>query len=142
MAVNLKLQIEKNLLAIISLAVAIVALSYNSWRNELSEDNRNIRAAGFEIMREAASLQAYIDTKTYTDMDKSEEAIPGWVSINFIVSMSELVSSDIKRQADNLKEVWSDNWAKLALEKSANQRVTEANNQLIESVKDHLAQLQ
>ncbi|TQV75187.1 hypothetical protein FLL45_09620 [Aliikangiella marina] len=141
MAINLKLQFEKNLLAIISLAVAIVALSYNSWRNELSEDNRNIREAGFEVMREAAKLQAYIDTKTYTDKDNSDEAIAGWVSINLIVSLSELISVDIQSEAINLKTVWTENWSGLNEDKAANQKITQANNQLVSAVRTHLARL-
>jgi len=32
-------QIQRNLLAIISLAVAISALGYNTWRNETTEEN-------------------------------------------------------------------------------------------------------
>ena len=43
-------QIRNNLVAIISLVVAISSLSYNTWRNELTEENRNIRFAGFEVI--------------------------------------------------------------------------------------------
>jgi len=141
MPVNLKLQIEKNMLAIISLVVAIVALSYNSWRNELSEDNRNIRAAGFEIMREAATLQFYIDATTFAEMAKDEDVIQGWVSVNLIVSLSELISPTVNKRANNLKKVWTDHWSRLANDQSANQKITEANNLLTKEVKIHLASL-
>ncbi len=33
-------QIKRNQLAIISLVVALIALGYNTWRNELTEENR------------------------------------------------------------------------------------------------------
>ena len=54
-------QLKNNVLAVVSIIIAIMALSYNSWRNEVSESNRNQRAAGFEIMREAAHLQLLVD---------------------------------------------------------------------------------
>jgi len=42
-------QLRNNSLSIISLVIAISALSYNTYRNELTEVNRNIRSAGFEV---------------------------------------------------------------------------------------------
>jgi hypothetical protein len=43
-------QILGNALAVISLCVALSALGYNTWRNELTEHKRNIRQAGFEML--------------------------------------------------------------------------------------------
>ena len=43
-------QLQKNSLSLISLFVAFSALSYNTWRNEQTEYNRNIRSAGFEVL--------------------------------------------------------------------------------------------
>jgi len=42
-------QLRHNFVALISLAIAITSLSYNTWRNEHSEGNRNKRFAAFEI---------------------------------------------------------------------------------------------
>ncbi|HBS27331.1 MAG TPA: hypothetical protein DD827_09455 [Gammaproteobacteria bacterium] len=50
-------QIQNNSLAIISLVVAFSALGYNTWRNELTESNRNIRMAGFEMLLHIGELQ-------------------------------------------------------------------------------------
>lgn len=38
-------QIRNNAVALISLVVALAALGYNTWRNERTEANRNLRAA-------------------------------------------------------------------------------------------------
>ena len=43
--------------AIISLLVAPTALGCNTWRNEQTELNRNIRRAGFETMVNIGELQ-------------------------------------------------------------------------------------
>lgn len=50
-------QIQKNSLAIVSLIVAFSALGYNTWRNELTESNRNVRQAGFEMLLHIGELQ-------------------------------------------------------------------------------------
>ena len=43
--------LRRNILALISLTLAIVSLSYNTWRNDATELNRNQRAAGFAAFR-------------------------------------------------------------------------------------------
>jgi hypothetical protein len=44
----------------ISLAVALSSLAYNSWRNEKTEDNRNIRTAGVELLLTLGELERVI----------------------------------------------------------------------------------
>ena len=141
MSLNIKQQVQNNLLAVISVLIAILALSYNSWRNELSEDNRNVRAAGFEIMREAAKLQFYVDVTTFSESADDAEVIKGWVSINLMQSLAELISPAIKSKAQALKELWAKNWSSLSQDKAANAEVTEGINQLIAEVREHLRQL-
>jgi hypothetical protein len=49
---RMRTQIQRNTLALISLVVALTSVSYNTWRNERTERNRNVRAATFEGLRE------------------------------------------------------------------------------------------
>jgi len=46
-------QLHRNAVALISLAVAITSLGYNTWRNEVSEQNRNQRCGSFELLMNA-----------------------------------------------------------------------------------------
>ncbi len=128
-------------MAVISLAVAIAALSYNSWRNEHSEDNRNHRAAGFEIMREAAHLQLTVDRATYASNFKDDDAIQGWVRVNLIVSLSKTTTKEIKEKALALKKVWEENWSQLYQSEEANKKVTKSINLLVEQVSFNLKSL-
>ena len=41
--VSLKEQFRRNMVALISLVIAITSLGYNTWRNEASEANRTQR---------------------------------------------------------------------------------------------------
>jgi hypothetical protein len=140
-ASSIKQQMQNNLLAIISLVMAIAALSYNSWRNEQSEENRNYRAAGFEIMREAAKLQLIVDTATYSPNPSKKDAIQGWVSVNLILSLSQLMSNDIEKKAVLLKQSWTSNWSSLYKGELANQQITIVNSALVKTVRAHLISL-
>jgi len=55
MAQNVGQQVRSNAVALISLAVALTALSYNTWRNERTEHNRNIRVAAFEVLAQGGA---------------------------------------------------------------------------------------
>lgn len=54
-------QVKRNHLALLSLLVALSALFYNTWRNEATEANRNIRAAEFEMLKNLSELQQVVD---------------------------------------------------------------------------------
>lgn len=47
---TIKEQLQRNTVAIISLAVAVTSLGYNTWRNEASEHNRNQRLVSIELL--------------------------------------------------------------------------------------------
>lgn len=46
--------------AIVSLTVALSGMAYNTWRNEKSELNSNVRTADFEILLEIGELQRVV----------------------------------------------------------------------------------
>ena len=50
-------QLSRHSVAVVSLLVALTALGYNTWRNEQTEQNRNIRQAGFEMLLHIGELQ-------------------------------------------------------------------------------------
>ena len=62
MAQNVGQQLRSNAVALISLAVALTALGYNTWRNERTEHNRNIRVAAFEVLTQLGELQVVVNS--------------------------------------------------------------------------------
>jgi len=59
---TLREQIRSNSVALISLSVALIALSYNTWRNETTESQRNIRQASFRVLESLGDLQEVADS--------------------------------------------------------------------------------
>lgn len=68
MAQNFGQQLRSNAVALISLAVALTALGYNTWRNERTEHNRNIRVAAFEVLTQLG--KASLIAKTAFDASR------------------------------------------------------------------------
>jgi len=59
-------QPRRNAVALISLAVAVSSLNDNTWRNESTEDNRNLRVAAYEILLKPVNLSRLGSTCTST----------------------------------------------------------------------------
>jgi len=131
-------QIQRNLLAIISLVVAITALSYNTWRNETSEENRNIRMASFEILINLGKLQLITDYAQYDNNTEQGNPITGWGHVAMIEDLSFLMPAPFPEMAADLKQVWSDNWQNLGKDKNSVKQITNAINAMRKTVKAQL----
>lgn len=134
-------QLHRNLLAIISLVVAMSALGYNTYRNELTEENRNIRSAGFSMLQELSQLQLLIDYAHYDKDTVKGNPISGWGYLLYLKDMSYLVSDEVVIETEGLIEIWSQEWETVRGDGISNQRVTEAINKLRDQVRRTIASL-
>ncbi|MGI9329216.1 MAG: hypothetical protein ACR2QB_00745 [Gammaproteobacteria bacterium] len=107
---TLKEQLSRQSLALVSLLVALTALSYTTWRNEQTETNRNIRRAGFEMMVHVAELQriAYL---AHFDQDKvGGNPRKGWVEVLVIKDLASFMPATEQVRSEKLYAAWNDNW--------------------------------
>ena len=81
-------QIRSNAVALISLAVALSSLGYNTWRNERTEHNRNIRTATFEILTKLAELERVVFLAQYDHDAASGSPRTGWTYVLVIRDLS------------------------------------------------------
>jgi hypothetical protein len=110
---NFSEQIKHNSLAIISLFLAFSALGYNTWRNELTEENRNIRMSGFEMIMHIGELQK-ISYLAHFDGDRHNgNPRIGWTEVLLIRDLSGLMPREIQNKADDLVKAWENNWMEL-----------------------------
>lgn len=123
---SLQQQIHGNLVAIISLVVALSALGYSTWRNERTEQNRNIRAAGFELLAEVGSLQQIVFYAHFKPGDARGDARMGWAEVLTIVDLAELMPADVARDAKALNVAWQANWSGLGEDPGAHEQIDEA----------------
>ena len=100
------LKFREWILPLTSLAVALAALSYNTWRNERSEQNRNVRAAGFEIIKELSALQLLTNYAHYEKDSARGNSIAGWSQILLIEDLAMVMPVAVQLQAKKLHEQW------------------------------------
>lgn len=128
-------QIKKNLLAVISLFVAFSALGYNTWRNEQTEHNRNIRTAGFEMLLHIGELQRITYLAHYDKDQVAGNPRKGWTEVLVLQDLSELIPKSRQLRSEQLFKVWSNHWQGLG---SDDQSVAAIDNAINDLRKDTL----
>jgi len=61
--IPIRKQIHNNAVALISLFIAVGSLAYNTWRNETTEEQRNVRHASFRVLENLGELQQVVDMR-------------------------------------------------------------------------------
>ncbi len=107
-------QLKRNTVALVSIIIAVSSLSYNTWRNEKTEENRNQRLASFEVLLKLNELQQVIFHSHY-DKDSSDKGNPrtGWAYVLTVRDLSRVLHPPLPSAADELLAVWGENWAGL-----------------------------
>jgi len=128
---SIRQQLRNNAVALISLAVALISLAYNTWRNERTEHNRNVRAAAFEVLMRAADLERVTFLAQY-DRDRSGGSPRnGWTDVLAIHELAALVPGPVPARAAELQQVWTENWEGLGKpDETAVNRIDDAIGQL------------
>lgn len=111
---NLSHQFRQHSLAIVSLFVALSALGYNTWRNEQTEQNRNIRQAGFEMLMHIAELQRITYLAHFESEEQANTPRRGSVEVLVLRDLAKLIPDPaLKMRVETLFEVWTENWEQL-----------------------------
>jgi hypothetical protein len=131
---SIRQQLRDNAVALISLAVAISSLGYNTWRNERTERNRNVRTAAFEVLMRAADLERVTFLAQYDRDRNAGSPRTGWADALAIRDLSTLVPGRVAAAADELLRVWGQNWEGLGKDdETAVNRIDDAVGKLREA---------
>lgn len=105
---SLKEQLRRNMVALISLAVAVTSLGYNTWRNEASEHNRNQRLVAIEMLLMLGDLQHLTLDRHYgKDINGAAILRTGWAKVLTIRDLAQLTEGSVPESAANLYEAWN-----------------------------------
>ena len=134
MLTSIREQLRNNAVALISLAVAVSSLGYNTWRNEHTERNRNVRTAAFEVLMRAGDLQRVTFLAQYDRDRNGGNPRNGWTDVLAIRDMAALVPGPVAGRAAELLKVWGDNWEGLGKDdETAVNRIDDAIGRLREA---------
>ena len=130
--------LRDNLIAITSLVVALSALGYNTWRNERTERNRNVRVAGIEMLKEIGSLQEIVSQVSAGDDEYTGDAPRdprgmlrmGWVDVWTLNDLASVMPPDVTREAGELEAAWEKNVEDLPEGETASLRINQAIEEL------------
>jgi hypothetical protein len=138
---TIKSQIGQHSVALISLIIALSSLAYNTWRNEQTEENRNIRTAGIELLLKLGELERVVFYSHY-DRD-SERGNPrsGWAYALTIRDLASLMHEPAISSSTQLIATWQQNWSGLGSDDVAANSVSDSIDQARNDVLSVLADL-
>lgn len=119
-------QVQRNLVALISLAVAISSLAYNSWHNERAEINHNLRAATFEMLMHLGELQLVADYRHYQDDTDKGNPITGWGHAAIIRDLGTIMPDPMPGRAARLFVTWQANVERLGRDEEGAEQIAAA----------------
>jgi len=119
-------QIQKHMVALISLFLAIASLTYNTWRNEETEYNRNIRFAGFEVILKIGELQRVVLHSHYGKQALDDNARNGWVYVQQIQDLALVMPAPMPAITEQLKQTWQQNWEELGSDQVSVDKINQA----------------
>jgi hypothetical protein len=126
-------QLRRNVIAITSLVIAITSLSYNTWRNELSEENRTQRLVSMEVLMKLSELQQVVWHHHWDqDLPGRGNLRTGWTLVLVVRDISQLLDEEVQGSAATLWRTWDERHRQLATSRGSERAIVAA----IESVRE------
>ena len=138
---TIKSQISRHSVALISLIIALSSLAYNTWRNEQTEENRNVRTAGIELLLKLGELDRVV-FYSYYDQDQ-ERGNPrlGWAYALTIRDLASLMHEPAISSSKEMFATWELNWSKMGSDLKSNKNMSDSIDQARNDVLAVLANL-
>jgi len=102
-------QLRANIVAISSMAVALTGIAYNTYRNEKTEINHNVRAAAFETLKNLGEVQIVVDYAHFKKDRVRGDPRLGWGRMTLIHDLAQVLPAPGPEEADGLLAAWREN---------------------------------
>ena len=110
---NFRQQLRQHSVALLSLAIALTGLAYNTWRNEQTEANRNVRTAGVELLLKLGEIDRIVFFSHYDHDQIRGNPRLGWAYVLTIHDLGALTGNSTRDLTDELVQTWRQNWSRL-----------------------------
>ena len=130
------------MVALISLAVAVTGLGYNTWRNEVSEHNRNQRLVSIELLLMLGDLQQLtLDNHYGMDTDRAATSRKAWAKVLSIRDLAQISEGAVPESAMALYDIWGSDYDELGESAGAKDRIVSALDEVRSDAHDVLKSL-
>lgn len=102
-------QLRANIVAITSVIVALTGMAYNTYRNEKTEINHNVRAAAFETLKNLGETQILVNYAHFQKDRVRGDPRLGWGRITLIHDLAQVLPAPGPEEADLLVTAWREN---------------------------------
>jgi len=99
-------QLEQHSVALISLLVAVMALTVSTERANTSEYQRTTRDASFRVLTELSQLQLLTDEAHYGSPEQRRQPISGWARVSYMRDLATLIPEPVPRELEALYLTW------------------------------------
>ncbi|MBT8078241.1 MAG: hypothetical protein KJO31_06670 [Gammaproteobacteria bacterium] len=102
-------QLRRHSVALISLFIALSGLAYNTWRNEQTEENNNIRTAGIEMLLLLGEFDRTVFHLQYDQGLQLGNERTGWSLVLTIRDLGTLIGDPANSSSAELLGTWESN---------------------------------
>lgn len=142
---SIREQLRANAVALISITLAILALGYNTWRNETTETQRNVRHASFRVLESLGELQEIVDVRYYylpyesAYAREGESRIRGFGTVALVRDLTGLMPDPAGRMGAELHNLWLQHFLqlhRLSQDGQHTAEATQAEQQLTQAIRN------
>jgi hypothetical protein len=119
MSTTLRTQLRDNLVALVSVVVALASFSYTAWRMERSEINLTTRQAAFQLLIALGQMQELVYLAHYDHDAMRGSPRSGWVYVMTISDFSATMPAPVQARASALVVTWRNHWEGLMATRDA-----------------------
>ena len=134
-------QVKVNIVAIVSVIVALTGLGYNTWRNEHTERNRNTRIAAFETLKSLGEAQIIVEYAHFKKNRQLGDPLQGVGRAMYIRDLAGVLPPPAPEYAEQLWVAWRDNADKVENDTEAMIAITDEIQRLRLAVLEILEEL-
>jgi hypothetical protein len=134
-------QVKVNIVAIVSVFVALTGLGYNTWRNEHTERNRNTRIAAFETLKSLGEAQIIVEYAHFKKNRQLGDPLQGVGRAMYIRDLAGVLPPPAPEYAEQLWVAWRDNADKVETDTDAMIAITDEIQRLRLAVLEILSEL-
>jgi hypothetical protein len=118
-------QLRANIVAIASIIVALTGMAYNTWRNEKTEINHNVRAAAFETLKNLGQAEIIVEYAHFRKDRLLGDPLQGLGHMIYLRDLTQVLPAPGPAEGERLWAAWRDNVDKLETDSDAMVKITD-----------------